>query len=154
GMSSVVQELRDVINALRPVVLENLGLVPAIGAHLSIFRDQTGVKAHLEDKLAEYRLPASTEVAFFRLFQEALTNVRKHANATSVWVTLECPDKLFKMSVTDNGVGFDPKATLRLLESGHIGLQSMQERIDAIRGGMEIDSTPGAGTRVTFWCQE
>lgn len=154
GMSSVVQELRDVINALRPAVLENLGLLAAIASHLTHFREQTGVKAHLEDNLHGYRLPASHEVVFFRLLQEALTNVRKHAIADSVWVTLDRYDEMFEMSVTDNGIGFDPRATVSLLESGHIGLHSMQERIEAIGGSMEIDSTKGQGTRVTFRCPD
>jgi signal transduction histidine kinase len=151
GMSAVIQELRDVINDLRPVVLENLGLVAATGAQLSHFSEQTGIRTHLEENLDGYRLPGQTEVIFFRLLQEALTNVRKHANAASLWLTFHMADGIFRMSITDNGIGFNPKSVVRSLESGHIGLHSMQERIEAIGGGMELDSTPGQGTRITFW---
>ncbi len=150
GMSAVVQELRDVINDLRPVVLENLGLVAATGAYLKHFREHSDIHVHLEDKLDGQRLPASKEVVFFRLLQEALTNVRKHASAGSVWVTFDVAGGVFRMSVTDNGLGFDPKSMARSRDSGHIGLHSMQERIEAIGGGMEIESTEGQGTRLTF----
>jgi two-component system NarL family sensor kinase len=150
-MSAVIQELRDVINDLRPVALENLGLMPATSAHLNYFHEQTGIRTHLEDNLDGYRLPAAVEVIFFRLLQEALTNVRKHASAASVWVTFELAEGVFRMSVTDNGLGFDPKSILRSPESGHIGLHSMQERIEAIGGGMEVVSAQGQGTRITFW---
>jgi signal transduction histidine kinase len=153
GMSSVVQELRDVINELRPVVLENLGLLAAAGAQLNYLREQTGIKTHLEENLNGFRLPHHQEVIFFRLLQEALTNVRKHANAEAVWVSFSHSKSEFHMNVTDNGIGFDPKTIVRSLESGHIGLHSMQERIEAVGGGMEIDSTEGRGTRITFWAQ-
>lgn len=152
-MALVVQELRDVINALRPVVLENLGLVTATEAQLNHLRQQTSMKAHLEDNLDGYRLPSSLEVVFFRLLQEALTNVRKHSNAESVWVTFAHINGEFCMNVTDNGIGFDPRTVVRAPESGHIGLHSMQERIEAIGGRMEIDSTQGHGTRITFCVQ-
>lgn len=151
AMSAIVQELRDVINGLRPVALENLGLMPAVTAHLSLFTEQTGVKTHLEDKLDGYRLPAAREEVYFRLLQEALTNVRKHANAESVWVTFTLEDKVFRMSVTDNGNGFDQGLLALALENGHIGIQSMQERIEAAGGGMDIQSDIGMGTRLTFW---
>ena len=150
-MSAVIPELRDVINDLRPVVLENLGLVAATEAHLNHLREQTGIVTYLEEDLDGYRLPGPAEVVFFRLLQEALTNVRKHASASAVWVSFVLVGGVFRMSVTDNGLGFDPKSIVRSLESGHIGLHSMQERIEAIGGGMEIDSLQGRGTRLTFW---
>ncbi|MEO8285548.1 MAG: GAF domain-containing protein [Chloroflexota bacterium] len=151
GMSEVVQELRNVINDLRPVLLERQGLVVAAEAHLNGFTRQHGIESILEDHLNGERLPVPVELVFYRLMQEALTNVRKHAAASSVWVTFSSSDGMASISVTDNGCGFDPTAAVaRSLASGHIGLHSMMERINVIGGGMEISSVIGQGARVTF----
>jgi two-component system sensor histidine kinase DegS len=151
GMSAVVQELRDVINDLRPALLENLGLVVAAESHLKAFGEQNGVPVHIEDELDGYRLPHTLEVILYRLMQETLTNVRKHAGASTVWVRFMRHDNTAIMSITDNGRGFEPTlAVPRALASGHIGIHSMQERIEVVGGGMEIDSTPGQGTCITF----
>jgi len=88
---------------------------------------------------------------FYRLMQEALSNVRKHSAASAVWVKLSMYDDVFCMSVTDNGRGFDPdSAAANAIASGHIGLHSMQERLGVIGGGLEIDSAEDRGTRITF----
>jgi two-component system, NarL family, sensor histidine kinase DegS len=137
---------------LRQALLENLGLVVVAEAHLNSFTEHYGTTAQLEDDLNSERLPSTMEVIFYRLMQETLTNVRKHANATSVWVKVSLHDNVLRMSSTDNGRGFDPShAVTTALSSGHIGLHSMQERVEVIRGGMDIDSTHGQGTCVTFW---
>lgn len=152
GMAEIVQELRDLISDLRPAVLESLGLVVAVAAHLDQFTTQTGIVSYLEDERDGKRMPTDIEVIYYRLLQEAITNVRKHAGATTVWVRFSIYDGLFRMDVTDNGCGFDPAVVrARSLESGHIGLHSMQERIESAGGGMEIDSAQSKGTRVTFW---
>jgi signal transduction histidine kinase len=151
-MAEIVQELRNLISDLRPAVLEHLGLVAAAAAYLDQFTRQTGVVSYLEDERDGKRVPANIETAFYRLLQEAITNVRKHAEAKTVWVRFSIYDGLFRMDVTDDGRGFDPEVILaRSLSSGHIGLHSMQERIESAGGGMEIDSTQGKGTRITFW---
>ncbi|MEP6776414.1 MAG: GAF domain-containing protein, partial [Chloroflexota bacterium] len=151
-MAEIVQELRNLISDLRPALLESLGLVAAAAAHLDQFTTQTGIVSYLEDERNGKRVPADIEVTFYRLLQEAITNVRKHAGATTVWVRFSIYDGLFGMDITDNGRGFDPVVVgARSLESGHIGLHSMQERIESTGGGMEIDSIEGKGTRITFW---
>jgi signal transduction histidine kinase len=152
GMAEIVQELRDLISDLRPAVLESLGLVVAAAAHLDQFTTQTGIVSYLEDERDGKRVPANIEVIFYPLLQDAITNVRKHAGATTVWVRFSIYDGLFRMDVTDNGRGFDPVVVAaQSLENGHIGLHSMQERIDSAGGGMEIDSFQDKGTRITFW---
>ena len=108
GMAEIVQELRDLISDLRPAVLESLGLVVAAAAHLDQFTTQTGIVSYLEDERDGERVPADIEVTFYRLLQEAITNVRKHAGAMTVWVRFSIYDGLFRMDVTDDGRGFDP----------------------------------------------
>ncbi|HYO48861.1 MAG TPA: GAF domain-containing protein [Chloroflexia bacterium] len=152
GMGAVVQELRDVISDLRPALLETQGLVVAAQSHLKSFSEQYNIQVALEDRLDGRRIPPTVEVIFYRLMQEALTNVRKHADATALCVRLYMQGDTVQLSITDNGKGFNPDAIVaRALAKGHIGLHSMWERLDVIGGGMEIDSAPGKGTCVTFW---
>ncbi|HST04243.1 MAG TPA: GAF domain-containing protein [Chloroflexia bacterium] len=152
GMAGVVQELRDMINDMRPAILESLGLVIAATAYLNDFMKHTGIVVHMEDERNGKRVPPTVEATFYRLLQEALTNVRKHADANSVWVKFSISGGQFRMDITDNGRGFDAAyAVARSLERGHIGLHSMQERIEVAGGGMEIESASGKGSRITFW---
>lgn len=152
AMSAVVQELRNVINDLRPALLETFGLAVATEAHVKAFARQNGIQAGLDDDLDDARMPAQVEAVFYRLMQEALSNVRKHSGATAVWIKLSCYDGMLRMSITDNGRGFDPDtAASNALSSGHIGLHSMQERVGAIGGGLEIDSATDRGTCITFF---
>lgn len=151
GMGAVVQELRDVISDLRPALLETQGLVVAAQSHLKTFSEQYNIQAALEDRLDGRRIQPTVEVIFYRLMQEALTNVRKHADATALCVRLYAQGDTVRLSITDNGKGFNPDAIVaRALAKGHIGLHSMWERLDVIGGGMEIDSAPGKGTCITF----
>jgi signal transduction histidine kinase len=152
GMSAVVQELRGVISELRPALLETQGLVVAAQSHLKSFSEQHGLEASLHDNLDGRRLPHSVEVIFYRLLQEALTNVRKHADASVLWVDLSVRGDTAHLSIRDNGRGFQAETIVAdALSQGHIGLHSMSERLEVIGGGLEIDSRPGAGTCISFW---
>jgi signal transduction histidine kinase len=151
AMSAVVQELRNVINDLRPALLETFGLAVATEAHIKTFSQANGIAVTLEDDLDGERMPAPVEAVFYRLMQEALSNVRKHSGATVAWVKLSFYDGMLRMSITDNGRGFDPAtAASSALASGHIGLHSMHERVSAIGGSLAIDAAPDRGTCLTF----
>jgi signal transduction histidine kinase len=146
----VVSDLRDVLSDLRPPLLEMQGLQAAAEAYLESFSKSHGIEGHVQSSLEE-RLPSTVELVFYRLMQEALTNVRKHAGATSAWVTLSVKDGLALMTITDNGRGFNPAATLsHSLSTGRIGLHSMWERLDLIGGTLDITSVPDQGTSITF----
>ena len=134
---------------LRPSILDQMGLVAALnwlaedlGKELRI---KTTVKA---DKLPP--LPSETELAMFRIAQEALNNVRRHAKASEIDITVKCESNNVKMTITDNGKGFStPKLTGDLAKEGKLGILGMEERARLIGGKIQIKSEPGKGTIVT-----
>jgi signal transduction histidine kinase len=93
-------------------------------------------------------LTAEIELQLLRIVQEALTNVRKHASATNAWISLRINDGVLELTVSDDGQGFDPDH-VRIIHRSHFGLSTMRERAEAIGTEFDLDSEPGAGTRVT-----
>ncbi|MEM7345808.1 MAG: histidine kinase, partial [Chloroflexota bacterium] len=146
-LNGSIQEVRRSIFALRPVVLEELGFFPALRQFLSNFAEQHQLIANLDIRGDEEYLQASLELMLFRIIQEALNNVGKHAQATQVKITLDLTsmERLW-LTIEDNGQGFD----LDLLESaykhGHLGLVQMRERIEETEGTLIIESKPDQGT--------
>jgi signal transduction histidine kinase len=140
-----IQDVRRLIRDLRPVALDELGLVPALREHLArCEREHNLVIEFLADE--GERLPASMETALFRIVQEAVNNVLRHAQAGHVHVTLIRTVDRVTLRVADDGQGFDAQ----LPRSGrHFGLWSMRERVDQLGGHFEIRSTPGQGTTLT-----
>lgn len=145
-----LQELRDLIANLRPSVLDDMGLVPALKSQVNEFEARTGIEAGFRVSGHRRRLPDQTETVIFRIAQEALTNVAKHAHAEHAFVRLIFDDECAQLVVTDDGHGFDPTTALR--ESGDRrrawGLLGMQERVTLVGGECEIASQPGTGTTV------
>lgn len=144
-----LQDVRKILFDLRPMALDDLGLVPALRAYVKGYQARTAIAVDLASFGADRRFAPAFEVAVYRLVQECLTNVEKHAAATRVWITLECRGQELKVTVKDNGVGFDPA---RVQETPHrgFGLRGMRERAELVSGRMEIQSSPGQGTRVQF----
>jgi signal transduction histidine kinase len=143
--SLVLETLRDVRQLaveLRPKALDDFGLVPALERLAQSFGEQTGVKVELETRLAAERLPTETETALYRIVQEALTNVVKHAQARHVSILLTTKDGTVAVVVEDNGQGFDP-AEAR--EDG-LGLVGMRERLALVGGRLTVESSLGSGT--------
>jgi two-component system sensor histidine kinase DegS len=136
------QDIRRLIHDLRPTALDELGLVPAVRDYLARCRKEHGLDiAFTGDE--EARLPTSVETSLFRVVQEALNNVVKHAHAHRVNVTLACYDRHVELRVADDGLGFDPQSS----RSGkHFGIWSMQERVEQLGGQFGIESALGAGT--------
>jgi NarL family two-component system sensor histidine kinase LiaS len=148
------QELTSLIRELRPVALEGKGLIAALRELVTDWTKQSNIVANLrvegvEGTQGAQTLPLTVEEALFRVAQEALSNVARHSNATLVQVTLTMTDDTVTLSVTDNGQGFDVAQHGRL----GVGLLSMQERMKALGGDVQVESTPGKGTRIIAHCQ-
>lgn len=143
----VAEEIRRTSLELRPLMLDDLGLVPALQWYLRQSRKvmKTSLEFHCHG--LKERLPPTVEIALYRLVQEAITNIAKHAEATRASVTLEGRDHSVVVTIEDDGRGFDLQQVLGVRERG-LGLFGMQERVSVLGGTLEIDSRPGAGTRI------
>jgi signal transduction histidine kinase len=139
------QEVLRLIHDLRPVALDELGLVPALREQLEKCQRESGLLVELSARVPE-RLPAAVETALFRIVQEAVTNVSRHARARHVRVALLSADAQVRLDVADDGQGFDTQ----LPRSGNnIGLWSMCKRVEHLGGQYEVRSVRGEGTTVT-----
>ena len=138
--------IRDVMSDLRPALLEDFGLGSALEAFGRQFATRTGLEVAVRAATPSPRLPAEAEAHLFRVAQEALTNVAKHAQATRVRVQLDGPPSMLRLSIEDDGVGFDPGTAPT--GGGGWGLTSMRERAAAVGGELTVDSKPGRGTRI------
>jgi signal transduction histidine kinase len=143
--SSALANVGRLAFALRPPALDEFGLAPALKELSSALEERGGPKVDLEiDLPAGTRLPAKLETAIFRITQEALTNVVKHAEATTVRITFACGERSVALAIEDDGRGF---SQARGAGSG-FGLVGMRERVASVNGALDIDSTRGAGTRL------
>jgi signal transduction histidine kinase len=139
---STLQDVRRLAVELRPSALDDFGLVPALERLLDGFSEQTGIAVEFEPALPEGRLPADVETALYRIVQESLSNVVKHAEAGRVSVVLTRKADSVSIIVEDDGVGFDPSRP----RDGGLGLVGMRERVALLGGRLTIESRPGAGT--------
>jgi PAS domain S-box-containing protein len=146
-----IDRLRHLIFELRPPVLEREGLGAALLVYLDEAVGETATRYRLDDGLIA-QPSEQVRLILYRIAQEALANVRKHASATSATVTLAVRDGGYFVRVADDGVGF--AADGRTITPGHLGLASMRERADLAGGWLRLASEPGAGTNVEFWIPE
>jgi signal transduction histidine kinase len=144
---STMRSMRHMIFELRPTVLDEEGVGEAIVQYLETTSE--GLVFDVDDRLTD-EPPQELRVILYRITQEALANVRKHAQAGSVQVVLEERDGGYLVSIEDDGVGFDPPEMLRSAP-GHLGLSAMRERAEMVGGRCTVRSRPGSGTRVEFW---
>ncbi len=143
AIESALSEARQAILALRPA--EGASFAQVVARYVEDFADRFGIPAECEaDAAAGERLPARHQAELLRILQEALTNVRRHADATRVRVWLEASDSALRLSVTDNGRGFDPG----LAASSRYGLRGMRERAGLIGAELRIESASQDGTRL------
>jgi signal transduction histidine kinase len=134
---------------LRPTALEDIGLVLALEQLLTSWSRQTGIPVIFHSEgLEQGRLPREVEVALYRVVQEALTNVQKHAEATNVSVVLERHGRQVSAIVEDNGRGYEGDEAPTKSEHVHLGVVGMRERLAQVGGRLEIESSPGSGTTV------
>ena len=144
---STFQKVRNFIFELRPMMLDDLGLVPTIRRYTDSFKEQSGLDINLTVSGEERRLPSYLEVMIFRAMQELLNNVARHSQATTVKIFVDVGDDAVKVSVDDNGRGFDVES---LQTTKSLGLKLIRERAEMLGGNFVIDSVSGKGTRVTF----
>lgn len=132
---------------LRPAALDQLGLLPALLGLFERYTEQTGILVNFKHQGAEGRFPCAVETTAYRIVQEALTNVARHATVTGVTVRLWTSENVLHLQVEDKGRGFDPDKALAALRGN--GLVGMKERTQLLGGRLEIESHAGAGTQIT-----
>ncbi len=152
AVERVLEQVHDLSLNLRPSMLDDLGLEPALRWYTRRQADLAGLKGEFHPVPLAERLPAVVETGCFRVAQEALTNVVRHARARSVAVELTQIGQLLHLIVRDDGVGFDVSALrARAMRGASLGLLSMEERTVLAGGGFELKSKPGRGTEVHAW---
>jgi signal transduction histidine kinase len=143
---STLQDVRRLALELRPKVLDDFGLVSALERLVETFREQTGIEVDLEPRLGDQRLPPDVETTLYRIMQEALTNVVKHAQAKRVSIVLTRRDGSITAVIEDDGRGFGEG---QAGENG-LGLLGMSERIALVDGRLNVESSPGSGTTLSI----
>lgn len=144
-----IEGIRQFSRDLRPLALEDLGLVPALQYLVGRLENDETITTHLNIEGDAAGLAQDLEVAIFRITQEALSNIRKHARATKVWVTVRFLPKQSLLEVRDNGVGFEvPENTTDLVRGGSFGLMGLEERANLFGGDISFQSAPAQGTIV------
>ena len=147
--TSTFQKVRDFIFDLRPMMLDDLGLVPTVRRYVDGFKEKSGIQSSLTVTGSDYRMDSAREVVIFRGVQELLGNVRQHAQATQVRLTLDFDGHRVRVVAEDNGKGFDPPTAIAAKKPAG-GLATLQERMDLLSGTLQIDSQPGQGARVVM----
>ncbi|MCG3208216.1 MAG: hypothetical protein FOGNACKC_01818 [Anaerolineae bacterium] len=142
-----LREIRLLIFELRPPILEEQGLVAALGARLETVEGRSGLRTafEFEEQLRQNRLPLDLETGLYRIAQEALNNILKHAHAHEVKVRLLALNRQIVLEIADDGQGFDPTNGAG---KGRLGLHTMRERAALLGGELNINSQPGQGTRI------
>lgn len=145
--SSTFQKVRDFIFDLRPMMLDDLGLVPTIKRYADYLAEKMGVEVQVSVTGSERRLEPYLEVVVFRAIQELLSNTSLHTQATSMKVQLDISEHQVRASIEDNGRGFDPYA---VPAESELTLKAIRERMDLLGGTFDLDSAVGQGVRFAF----
>jgi two-component system sensor histidine kinase DegS len=145
--SSTFQKVRDFIFELRPMMLDDLGLVPTLNRYLENMKSQTSMDIRFTPSGGDVRLESYREVMIFRAVQELLGNAIRHGQGTQVKIQLDTTPFEVRLVVDDNGKGFDVNS---LAESTGTGLKVIQDRVKMLGGEIDIDSVPGQGARISF----
>ena len=141
------QKVRNFIFELRPMMLDDLGLIPTIRKYIEAFKEQTSMETNLTVTGIERRLEPYLEVMIFRAIQELLGNASRHSQAAAVKLHIDMGTQAVRVSVDDNGRGFDPDSAR---SGSSLGLKLIQERAEMLGGKLEIDSALGKGARIVF----
>jgi len=142
-----VQGVHRFVQTLRPSLLDDLGLIPALRSLVKGLQESDGIGTDLKVLGGEKRFSSEVELLLFRIIQEALNNIRRHAQASEAQVVVEFAEDRIKVTISDNGRGFELSGRVDdLLRSGKLGLAGMQERARLLGGTIEVQSTPGKGT--------
>ena len=145
-VDDMLENLHRLAMNLRPATLDHLGLLPALEQYIETFKEQYGIETQFEVvNLGSDRLPPEMETALYRIVQESLTNIVRHAQATRIDVLVARRDNQVVTIVEDNGGGFDPESAM---QASRLGLLGMRERAEMLNGRLVIESVPGSGTTV------
>ena len=147
GLDASIRNVKKICNALRPSVLDDLGLFAAVKWQLDHFGKKTGIKCRLTKQGQEPELPRDVATGIFRIFQEALTNIARHAEAKHISVDFRPGDEDFLLTVTDDGRGIDLK---KAFGAKSLGILGMNERAQALGGTLSLSHAKPNGTRVTL----
>jgi signal transduction histidine kinase len=146
-VDEALTRVRELSLELRPALLDDLGLAAALRWYLKRYSERTGIQSEVtSDFEDDFRLPRKLETACFRIVQEALTNVARHAEASNVKIALNRLRRAFQLKVVDDGKGFDAPGLFANASSQSLGLHGIQERAFAVGGNIEIQTGPGQGT--------
>jgi two-component system, NarL family, sensor histidine kinase DegS len=141
------QKVRNFIFELRPMMLDDLGLIPTVKRYVDAFRDQSGMEVTLNVSGVERRLEPYLEVMVFRALQELLGNAARHSQGSQVKIHIDVADNAVKTSVEDNGKGFDTEV---LQQNTNLGLRLIKDRVEMLGGTFDISSEIGNGSSVSF----
>ncbi|HEU4753685.1 MAG TPA: GAF domain-containing sensor histidine kinase [Armatimonadota bacterium] len=144
---AAIHETRSVMIDLRPLCLDEMGLFSALKQYGEQFQQRTGIRVVVRRRGREVRLPVVVESNLYRIAQEALTNVWKHAGVREARVVLEADGQQCSLEISDDGAGFDPEAVAERADQ-HLGLRSLRDRSDLVGGYLKIGGGPGQGTSV------
>lgn len=147
--ATTLNDIRILAVDLRPPVLDDLGLIPAIKKYIGRFRELHHISVEFTAKGGEGVISGYTAMALYRIIQESLTNVIRHAGATEVWITVEIRDKHVYLHIGDNGTGFLAETIYERRRENRLGVYGMMERVQLLGGTFKIDSQPGQGTKIT-----
>jgi two-component system sensor histidine kinase NreB len=147
-LANILQNVRNLSQILRPAVLDDLGLVAAIESYATRFSERTGVSVELQLPSSEPTLPPEIELTLYRVLQEALTNVARHARAHNVHITLERTEDRIRLSVRDDGKGFVVAERTAPPSGFGLGIAGMRERAQLYGGNLRVQSKLGEGTEV------
>jgi len=146
-----LEDVKRIVLDLRPRLLDDYGLLPAIQWYVEERLGQAGVRATVEVQGSETRLPPPVETGLFRVVQEAVNNIARHAQASQAWVRITWKPEWLIIEVEDNGQGFDVQEAMSDTKSGRgLGLLGMEERVTLVGGTLTINSAPQAGTRIVI----
>jgi signal transduction histidine kinase len=146
-LEMIESQLRELSHDLRPSILDDLGLIPALQYLTERAARRNGLEIPLASSIPG-RLPPAVETALYRIVQESLTNVAKHAGASKVEIRLSQEGHPLSVSIRDNGVGFDVNQVMARKGSRGLGLAGIRERIESVGGTLSIHSWPGMGTEL------
>jgi signal transduction histidine kinase len=143
-----LEQIKICVYDLRPVMLDDFGLVPTMRWHIRTHLAESGIVVNADFEDASLRAPRNIETTLYRVAQEALANTLRHAQATRVYVKLETREGYAVLKISDNGKGFDLKRPNRGREDGGLGLRTMRERVKLVKGSLKIESELGMGTHL------
>ena len=144
-----VNIVHEFARELRPAVLDDLGLIPALHSFVKLFSKRTRIRVHLKVFAKVERLDTARRTVLFRVAQEALTNVSRHAQASRVEVSIQKVAGFVCMIIKDDGKSFPVERIMRYRGTKHLGLLGMRERLEMVGGCLEVESAPGQGTTLT-----